>query len=161
MDIKVVVIVNKTDLWFCRICVASIRFYYPDTQIYIIKDELKGRFSTIEMEELWGVKLISYKVKKFGWSAAKIHFYCDERFKGQKFLVLDADIVFSGRILDQIYLRDFDVDVIVNYEKNDNPYHDWFANTIFDLKRIQNFDPLYKFPYYTFNCGQLFCRGAF
>ena len=41
-----------------------------------------------------GVKVISYSVKKFGWSAAKIHFYCDERFKDQKFLVLDADIVF-------------------------------------------------------------------
>ena len=49
----------------------------------------------------------------------------------------------------------------MNYEKNIDPFHEWFAKTIFDLKTIQNFDPTYKFPYYTFNCGQLFCRGAF
>ena len=54
MDIKVIIAVNKTDLWFCRICIASIRFYYPDVEIYIIKDELNGFFSTNEMEKLWG-----------------------------------------------------------------------------------------------------------
>ena len=93
---KIVITVNKNDVWFCKICVASIRFYYPDVPILLLKDELNGRFSTVEIERYWKVQLITFPITKFGWSAAKMHLYTDPRFAGQKFLVLDADIIMVG-----------------------------------------------------------------
>jgi hypothetical protein len=161
VNFSIVIAVNKKDLWFCRICVASIRHYYPEVPIYLLKDELNGIFSTKEMEEYWNVQLIEYPIKHFGWSAAKVHFYCDERFKGQRFLVLDADIVFSGRLLDRPFVQGFAEDVIVSEEVFSDPTKDWFIKTYFDYEAVKKFDSEYSFQGFTFNCGQLFCKGGF
>lgn len=140
---------------------ASIRFYYGEIPIFLLKDELNGRFSTTEIEKNWNVSLIEYPVKKFGWSAAKMHFYVDEKFKGKQFLVIDSDIVFIGRVLDQLFVKQFNCDVIINEEKVSNPHSDWFKNTYYDLSNIKSFDPNFQYNGYTFNCGQLFCKGGF
>jgi lipopolysaccharide biosynthesis glycosyltransferase len=161
VNISIVIAVNKKDLWFCRICVASIRYYYQDVPIYLLKDELNGLFSTKELEDYWNVRLIEYPVKHFGWSAAKIHFYCDVRFKAEKFLVLDADIVFSGKLLDQPFVQDFSEDVIVSEQVISDPSSEWFTKTYFDYEVVRKFDNEYSFQGYTFNCGQLFCKGGF
>jgi lipopolysaccharide biosynthesis glycosyltransferase len=161
MNTSIVIAVNKKDVWFCRICVASIRYYYPHAKIYLLKDELNGKFSTSEIARNWNVELIEYPVKKFGWSAAKIHFYCDKRFAGGKFLVLDSDIVFTGKILDNDYVNEFLFDAIVSEETTGDPMSEWFKNTYFDYQRIQRFDPEYTYAGFTFNCGQLFCKGNF
>jgi lipopolysaccharide biosynthesis glycosyltransferase len=160
-DTAVVIAVNRKDLWFCRICVASVRYFYPEVPILLLKDELNGAFSTRELEEKWNVEAVQFPRTTFGWSAAKIHFYCDQRFKGRRFLVLDADIVFSGKILDRSDLAVPGADVIVSDEQVDDPDTDWFRKTYFDHTVIQKFDPDYTFPGFTFNCGQLFCKGGF
>jgi len=158
MDVKVAITVNKSDYWFCKICVASVRYFYPDVPVYIIKDELKGAFSTAELEDNWNVQVIELAQKKFGWSAAKIHFYADERFAGQKFLVLDADIVFLGKILDKFADIIDKNDFIVSPEPSDEPYTDWVTRTYFDVKKVEGEYQHYKFPGYFFNCGQMFVR---
>jgi len=160
-DISIVVSVNKKDLWFCRICIASIRYYYPDVPIYLLIDELNGKFSVSELIKLWNIQIIKYPRKKFGWSASKIHFYCDQRFIGRKFLVIDADIVFVGKVLDHPFLQSFNEDVIVNVEKIIDPYSEWFSKTYFNFENIKIIDPDFNFEGYAFNCGQLFCKGAF
>ncbi|WP_162944941.1 hypothetical protein [Flavisolibacter nicotianae] len=158
---NIVINVTKHDIWFCRICVASIRFYYPDVKIFLLKDELPGKFSTREIEETWSVHVIEYPVKRFGMSAAKIHFYCDQRFAGQRFLVLDSDIVFTGRLLDEKYVEDFNCDVIVSEETFSDPGSEWFKRTYFDCKQLKKYDPNYTYAGFTFNCGQIFCLGNF
>ncbi len=40
----------KTDFYFARICVASIRYWYPEHPIYLLKDDSQGIFSTEEMK---------------------------------------------------------------------------------------------------------------
>ena len=161
MDIKIAIAVNKKDVWFCRICVASIRYYYPDVEIYLLKDESNGKFSTKEIEQYWRVSLIEFPVKHFGWSGSKIHFYCDDRFKNQKFLVLDCDIVFVGNLLNEAFVKEFDADVIVSENKLRDPESDWFTKTYFNYNTIKEFDAEYNFSGYVFNCGQLFCKGNF
>jgi hypothetical protein len=161
LNISIVIAVNKRDFWFCRICVASIRYYYPHVPIYLLKDELNGKFSTDEIEKCWNVQLILYPMREFGWSAAKIHFYCDERFRGQSFLVLDADIVLCGRLLDHSYVVDFKDDVIVSEETFFDPATQSFTKTYFDYEAVKKYDKNYVFQGYTFNCGQLFCKGSF
>ena len=157
---KIVITVNKNDVWFCRICVASVRFYYPDVPILLLKDELNGRFSTVEMERYWQVQLMTFPITKFGWSAAKMHLYTDPRFAGEKFLVLDADIIMVGKVLDQPFLLNNDNDVIVNADEED-VYAPWFKQVYYDINAIQKHDPTFEYPGYVFNCGQLFCKGNF
>ena len=111
---KIVITVNKRDVWFCRICVASIRFYYPQVAIMLIKDELNGLFSTKDIEQYWNVELLKFEVTKFGWSAAKMHLYTDPRFLEEKFFVLDADIIMLGKLLDEPFLLNNNDDVIVH-----------------------------------------------
>jgi len=160
-DVKIVIAVNKNDLWFCRICIASIRYYYPAIEIFLLKDELNGKFSTRELEKYYKVKLLQYNISKFGWSAAKMHFYTDQQFNGQQFLVLDADIVFIGKILNRDFVKSFANDVFINEENVTNPNSEWFTNTYFDYSKVKDFDPSYDFQNYTFNGGQLFCKGGF
>lgn len=160
-DIKIAIAVNKRDLWFCRICVASIRYYYPDIGIFLLKDEMNGVFSTTELETYFGVQTINFNRKKFGWSAAKMHLYTDERFKGQRFLVLDADIVFTGKVLNDRFSHDQPFDILVDEEKVDTPYAEWFKKTYFDIDILSKQFPGYQYPGYSFNCGQLFCRIGF
>lgn len=157
---KIVITVNKRDLWFCRICVASIRFYYPEVIILLLKDELNGRFSTKDLEKFWNVQLINYEVTKFGWSAAKMHFYTDSRFTGEKFFVLDADIIMVGKVLDEPFLANNNDDVVVSADAED-VYAPWFKNVYYDIKAIKQHDPSFEYPGYVFNCGQLFCKGNF
>jgi hypothetical protein len=160
-EVEIVIAVNKKDVWFCRICVASIRYYYPNVIIHLLKDELNGRFSTKEIEQNWNVSLIEYPMKHFGWSGMKMHFYCDERFENRKFLVLDSDIVFIGKLLDEEFVQNFDDDVIVCEQAWADPETNWFSQTYFSYNVVKEFDATYIFNGYPFNCGQLFCKGNF
>lgn len=157
---KIVITVNKRDVWFCRICVASIRFYYPEVAIILLKDELNGLFSTKDIELYWNVQLMTFEVTKFGWSAAKMHLYTDPRFVGEKFFVLDADIIMVGKVLDEAFLVNNNDDVIVNADAED-VYAPWFKNVYYDINAIKQHDALFEYPGYVFNCGQLFCKGNF
>lgn len=152
---KIAITVNKSDVWFCKICVASIRYFYPDVPIYLIKDDLKGSFSTTEIEQNWDVNLIKFDKNKFGWSAAKILFYTDERFKGETFLVIDADIVFAGKLLDKLIPISKTADIIVSPEPTTDPTAEWVKKTYFDLENVKCSFPAYQFPGYFFNAGQL------
>jgi len=159
--INILVCCNRNDYYLTKICVGSIRFYYPDNPIYILKDEANGAFDTTEIEKAWNVRKIEYPEKKFGWSGSKMFFYTDLRFKGQPFLVIDSDIVFVGKLLDEPWAADFREDVIVSPEETIDPSTPWFTRTYFDVNTIRKTYPDYVFPGYTFNCGQLFCRPGF
>ena len=158
--IKIAITVNKNDVWFCRICIASIRYYYPQVEIFLIKDELNGKFSTREIEKNWNIGIIKFDQKIFGWSAAKIFFYTDKRFSGQYFLVLDSDIVFTGRLLDKLESIKAGFDAIVSSEIEVNPYAEWVTKTYFDLKKVEEFNSKYKYPGYFFNAGQIVVKGG-
>ena len=60
----------------------------------------------------WNVKQINFGVSEFGWSASKIFFYTDERFFGEQFLVIDADIIFTGYLIDKLQQADSSFDFI-------------------------------------------------
>jgi hypothetical protein len=160
-EIKVVIAVNKHDFWFCRICVASLRYYYPAIEIYLIKDELNGQFSTKEIEKNWNVRVIRFEKQKFGWSAAKMFLYTDPRFWGKHLLVLDSDIVVVGKLIDFLSNVCDGFDVVVSVEREDNPYAEWIKSVYFDVEKIVNFDSDYSYPGYFFNAGQLLVKGGF
>lgn len=160
-DIKVVVTTHKNDLWFCRICVASIRYYYPDIDIYLLTDQIRGSFSTKELENSWNVKLVKNGILKFGWGAPKIHFMTDPSYKDQNFLIIDSDVVFIGPLLNAGFLNgNYNADFIISSERFSDTTSSWFKNTYFDIEKVRLYDYSYKYPGYCFNTGQLFYKGG-
>jgi len=159
--INILVCCNKKDYFLTKICVGSIRYYYPEFPVYILKDEANGVFDTSELERSWNVQKIEYPEKKFGWSGSKMFFYTDPRFKGQRWLVIDSDIVLIGKILDESWAKDFEEDSIVSSEQTVDARSEWFTKTYFDIAKIEEAYPDYVFQRFTFNCGQMFCKPGF
>ena len=56
-EISIVVFCNAKDYFLTKICVASIRHFYPDIEILLVKDELNGKFSTRILERNFKVKV--------------------------------------------------------------------------------------------------------
>lgn len=153
--IEIVLLCNKSDIFLTNICVASIRYYYPDVPILLVKDELNGKFDTKLLEDKFSVKELDLGLKKYGWCTGKISLILAKHLTGRKYLLLDSDIVFVGKVLDQLIPVLDDTDFIVSPELGNDPDNDWFRRTYYDIKWAQQLYPDHKFPGYTFNCGQM------
>lgn len=154
-DLTIVVCCNKKDFFFARICIASIRYFYSSIDIEIVPDYGNGYFNTKELETSFNVKKIDFGIKKLGWSGAKFH-YLYKAVSGKKILLLDADIVFTGNFIERLLPQFEKSDYIVSIEVVENPYEEWVKQIYFDTKKIEAQFPLYKFPGYFFNAGQIF-----
>lgn len=147
---KVAIACFKKDLFLLRPCVASIRYWYPDVEIYLIKDYIQGRFSTSEIESAFNVKIFPASRKNFGWPWSKLAVILHE--KKDKYLFLDSDVVLLGKVLHR--LNEFDDDFIVTGGQED--VSSFNVNTHYiDMKKIKSFDPSYRFPGFTFNGGHI------
>src|SRR5258706_4587306 len=151
----IVILCNKSDFYLTKICVASIRYYYPSVRIYIVKDELNGSFSTGELERAFGVTVIDLGLKHYGWCTGKIAVLLSDKLAGRKILLLDSDIVFAGKVLEKVLPAMETADFIVSPEYGNNPDSDWFARTYYRMDWARECYPDHTFPGYTFNCGQL------
>ncbi|MEO6674184.1 MAG: hypothetical protein ABIN93_12195, partial [Ginsengibacter sp.] len=154
-ELTIVVCCNKNDFFFARICIASIRYYYPSINIELIKDPGNGQFNSRELEKCFDVKVRDLGIKRLGWSGAKFH-YLYQPEKGKKVLILDADIVFIGPFLKRLLPSIESNDYVVSMEKEENPKADWVRKIYFDIEAIQTAYPSYIYPGYFFNAGQIF-----
>ena len=155
----IIIFCHKKDFFLAEILVASIRYYYPVVEIYICKDLLSGDFQTTEMEKYWGVKTLDLGITHFGWSAAKMHFYLSDKLKGKKALFLDADIVFTGRVLDRLIPLAMENDVVVSPEYHQGNEGEWLKKQFYDIDIVEQMHPDFSLPGYYFNCGQLIARS--
>lgn len=81
-DLTVVVCCNKDDYYFARICIASVRYFYPDIAIELVKDTGKGDFDTNETEKHFGVLNVDLGVKK--WDGLLLNFFICINFQKAK-----------------------------------------------------------------------------
>src|SRR5437762_4841483 len=86
------------DARLTRICVASIRYFYPDIPIRLLPGDTLQTGLAEELRQYWGVELVNLPQADYGWGFAKLEPLFGPR--GEKFLVLDVDTVFTGRVLD-------------------------------------------------------------
>lgn len=133
-----------------QLCVASIRHWYPEIPIYLIKDKIAGDFSTREIETSWNVQVFPTEAEQFGWGFAHLEpLLMPER---RRILVMDVDIVFVGRVLD--FLANFEEDFIVHQEDQPENPTGKFSGLYFSLEKLRRWDPSFRFPRYSFNAGQ-------
>jgi hypothetical protein len=142
---------HKYYLRLTRICVASIRYWYPDIPIYLIKDKVAGDFSTKEIEQAWNVRVFETPTSSFGWGFAHLEPMLSP--DGQRALIIDVDIAFVGPVLE--VLDKYAEDMIVQREDQPENPPERFNNLYFSLDKIRAYDPEFVFPRYSFNAGQL------
>ncbi len=148
---KIAIACFKKDLYLLRPCIASIRYWYPNVEIYLIKDYIHGTFSTKEIEQAFDVKIFPAQRKFFGWPWSKLAVILHEQ--KEKYLFLDSDVVFLGKVLDS--LNEYTDDFIVTGMEADDKFNATFNAHYIDMKRMESFDPHYRFPGYGFNGGQI------
>jgi hypothetical protein len=145
---RVYVATHRGDLAFTRICVASVRRWYPDIPLYLIKDEIHGSFSTRDIEHYWGARVYQTRQRHFGWGFAKLEPLFDA--PGIRYLILDSDIVLLGRVIDA--LEAFSEDFVVQEERQPA---EKVKPLYFDVDALrERFDPAFRGPAFTFNTGQ-------
>ena len=154
-DLTIVVCCNKNDFYLAKICIASIRYFYPAVDIELVKDKGNGDFKTNEIQQLFNIKVLDLGIQKMGWSGAKFH-YLYAMPKGKKVLLLDSDIVFLGPFIEEILPIFSNADYIVSEEPEQNPYAEWVKSIYFDVKKVSAIYNEYKYPGFFFNAGQVF-----
>ena len=148
MDIRSVIInTYRRDLPQARVCVASIRHWYPDIPIRLIKDMGAGDFDTAPLEELFGVGVLDTGRRSFGWGFGKLEPVFGEG--GAAFLFMDADTVMTGPVLDR--LASIEADFIVDEEVQPK---EKLTSLYYDTERIAEVDAGFTYPGYSFNTGQ-------
>lgn len=138
----------KRDFRLTRILVASIRHWYPDIPVILIKDEMMLKFDTSELEQTYNVTVYDNQNRLYGGGFSKLEILFHKEKK--RILLLDSDIVMCGKVID--LLEQYDDDFIVHEEPFTNEdMHKWY----FNLDKLQQYDPEFRFPGFTFNSGQL------
>jgi len=135
------------DARFARICVASIRYFYPDLPIRLLAggDLQSGLIE--ELRSAWNVQQAAVPHGDYGWGFVKL----EPLFlsPGHRFVVLDADTVITGPILD--LMKDSDASFIVDDETQSQEdtvrlYYNWNGLRAIDREA--------RSPLFVFNSGQ-------
>lgn len=150
---KIFIATHRGDLRLTRICLASVRYWYPEIPIYLLVDELHGPADTSELESVWAVQRYDMPRREFGWGLSKLMPHLCET--SGRFLVLDSDTVLAGRVLDLI--RECPDDFVVDAEVQ-SPRR--LGEIYFLLEGVAAFDPAFRYPGFTFNTGQVVAEAG-
>jgi hypothetical protein len=140
---------SARDARFTRICVASIRHFYPEAPIRLL---VGGRLEAGLAEELshyWNVQIADVPAGEWGWGFVKLEPLFGP--PGERFLVVDADTVFCGPVL--ATLAGCEGDLLVDCEDQSEAdtrrlYYDW--------QEVGAVHPAARPPVFVFNSGQWF-----
>jgi hypothetical protein len=146
---RIIVAACKEDMHLLLICIASIRYYYPNIQISLIKDLSKGTFDSREVQIRFDVSLYDTPYSLGGWGFIKLVPLIE--LENERIMILDADTVFLGNVLDS--LQEYHQDVVVAGYMQHQP--EAVKQSYFDLNLMAHFDSNFKFNGHVFNTGQI------
>lgn len=141
------------DARLTRICVASIRYFYPDVPITMLAGDILQPGLAEELKKYWNVGLADLPVGDYGWGLVKLEPLFGPA--GQRFMVCDVDTIFTGRVLDVRAKSDapFFVD---NEQLSDAD----FKRLYYDWDALVEIDPDVQLARKSFNVGQWFGTGG-
>lgn len=137
------------DARLTRICVASIRYFYPDVPIRILAGDILQRGLAEELAKYWKVGVAQLPIGDYGWGFVKLEPLFGP--KGQRFMVCDVDTAFTGRVLDARAKSDAPF-----YVDNETLSDDDFKRLYFDWEKLSARDPDVQSARMAFNVGQWF-----
>jgi len=138
----------RRDLGLTRCCVASIRKWYPDIRITLVKDEIAGQYDTSDLERHYKVEVFDGPAKLYGWGMGKLQaLFLPDR---ERILIIDSDIVFVGRVLERLEQSDADFVVCDEWRSREE-----LGRYYFDPHVVKRIRPDFDFPGYVFNTGQI------
>jgi hypothetical protein len=137
------------DMRFARICIASIRYFYPEIPIRILAGGALDRSFLSELRRFWNVEVADLPGGDYGLGFVKLEPLFGPA--GERFLVLDADTIIAGKVLEAH--ADAAGPFVVDDEQLPEAdlkrlYYDWDG-----LKAL---DPAVEPPWRGFNTGQWF-----
>lgn len=133
---------------YTRICVASIRHFYPDAPLRLLVGGPLEPGLAEELERYWQVGIEDLPPRDYGWGFVKLEPLF--RRPGERFLVLDSDTVMAGPVLPT---GEADAPFVVDDETQPEDdthrlYYDW--------RQMAQIDPAARAPEFVFNTGQWF-----
>jgi hypothetical protein len=146
---RVYICASTLDSRYTRICVASIRYFYPDIPIQLLVGGRLRRGFAHEVLRHWDVGTADLPRGDYGWGFVKLEPLFGQ--PGEKFLVLDSDTVLTGQVLD--IWNEFPAPFLVDDEEQSEAdtkrlYYDW--------EKVRKIDPNARPPRFVFNSGQWF-----
>lgn len=134
---------------FTRICVASVRYFYPEVPVMLLAGGPLEPGLAEEMSRYWNVGVADVPPGDYGWGYVKLEPLFGPR--GQRFLVLDSDTAFAGPVLDA-WAEDAAPFVVDDEQQSEEDtrrlYYDW--------RELKQIDPEAAPPEFVFNSGQWF-----
>lgn len=146
---RIYIAASSRDGRFTRICVASVRHFYPDVPIDLLVGGPLEKGLADELSRYWNVGIADVAMRDWGWGFVKLEPLFGT--PGEKFLVLDSDTVCVGDVL-RLW-TDCHADFLVDDEQQSQEdterlYYDW--------RKVSAHDPAARPPQFVFNSGQWF-----
>lgn len=153
--LSIVIACQSQDFEFTKICISSVRYYYPSIEILLLKDEKNGYFSTKKIEKLFDLKILKLEKSIFGWGNSKILLVLSKLDNKKKYLVLDSDTIFVGPVLSNFSRIINKYDFIVSPETVNSPGDQFFNLLYYDPEWAKTQFSNFKYPGYAFNTGAM------
>lgn len=151
---KIFIACYAGDAWELKLCVTSVRRWYPDIPIFLIKDVRRGRFSTRKLKNRFGADV--YCSGNYGWGMSKLLPIVNET-QG-RFLVLDADTIMMGPVLKD--LNGINSDFVVA-GRHVTTYAPGEVERLYCRPRLlKDLDTEFLMPEYFFNTGHFVASGG-
>jgi len=141
------------DARFTRICVASIRFFYPDIPIRLLAGDILQKGLDEELKKYWNVDLVNLPAGDYGWGLIKL----EPLFmnNSESFLVMDVDTIMTGKVLEKKAKSSASFFVDDEFLSDND-----FKRLYYDWDEMKKFDPLVQSARKAFNVGQWFGTGG-
>ncbi|HEY1750132.1 MAG TPA: hypothetical protein VGG29_02655 [Caulobacteraceae bacterium] len=137
------------DARLTRICLASIRYFYPEAPIQILAGDILQPGLAEELRTHWNVEVADLPPGDYGWGLVKLEPLFGP--PGQRFLVMDVDTAFTGKVLD-VRARS-DAPFFVDDEALSDAD---FKRLYYDWDKLAEIDPDVQSARIAFNVGQWF-----
>ena len=139
---------SSRDARYTRMCVASIRYFYPNAPVKLLMGGKLERGLANELARFWNVSIADVPLGEYGWGFVKLEPLFGP--PGERFLVLDSDTVVTGPVLD---LWAGDAPFLVDEEF---PSEIEIRRLYFDWLKLRAIDLGAQAPAFVFNSGQWF-----
>ncbi len=137
------------DYWLARLCVASVRHWYPEIRISLIKDHCGGPFNTKALEKDFQVQIADTPPLMRNFGRLEIMF----KKRKERFLYLDADIIMAGPVIEK--LNQQPEEFVVHKQSKESYTTEEIESLYYSEQLIrEQLDPTFIPPREVFNSGQ-------